>query len=248
MGSAPVYRDPGKLPGMDWSRRATDLTELMDEPGCGPGEIRKALVFLRRLNRLGGSHRIFAREVRRLNNGPADRVLDIATGGADVPEGLLRSGSTKVAIGVDRGLEVLTQARDLSPRVPLIRADAFHLPFADQSFDTVVCHLFFHHLDEEHCVALLREMARVGESVVVMDLLRSRWLYYLVTFLGWFSGNRLTRHDGPVSVRRAYSAEEINQLCDRAGLKAEIKQRPLWRWTARITLSPSAPAAPPATR
>jgi ubiquinone/menaquinone biosynthesis C-methylase UbiE len=216
---------------MDFSRRAENLTELMDEPGCEPGEVRKALLFLERLNRIGGSHRILAREVRRLNGGPG-RVLDIGTGGGDVPAVLLRSGSASLAVGLDTNPAILDQARNLSPRVPLVRADAFQLPFPDQSFDTVVCHLFFHHLDEDQCVALLMEMVRVGKSVVVMDLARSRWLYVLVTVLGWFSGNRLSRHDGPVSVRRAYTTKEIQRICTRAGVNAKIKQHPFWRWTA----------------
>jgi ubiquinone/menaquinone biosynthesis C-methylase UbiE len=117
-----------------------------------------------------------------------------------------------MAVGIDRSASALEAARELSPGVLLVRGDALRLPFADGSFDTAVAHLFFHHLGEDECATLLREMARVARRVVVADLERSRVLYVVVGFLTWWSGNRLSRQDGLVSVRRSFTPSEALRL------------------------------------
>ena len=77
-----------------------------------------------------------------------------------------------------------------------------------------------HHLDPDDALALLGEMSRVARlGVVVNDLERGR--------LGWvgawcighlLTGNRYTRHDAPLSVRRAYRVSEMRELVRGAGL------------------------------
>ena len=67
----------------------------------------------------------------------------------------------------------------------------------------------------------LRRCAAVG--VVVNDIVRN-WIGYFGAILAVRFGSRnwLTRHDGPLSVRRAFTADEMRQLCREAGL------RPVW--------------------
>lgn len=83
---------------------------------------------------------------------PRGRVLDLACGDGHLAR-LLDRGST--AIGVD-----------ISPEPgPHVRARAQALPFADASFDTVVCHLAFMLFDEvESVVAELARVLRPGGS------------------------------------------------------------------------------------
>jgi SAM-dependent methyltransferase len=45
--------------------------------------------------------------------------------------------------------------------------DGLHIPFADQSFDTVLCSFVLHHSDDP--AALLKEMARVGRRLVILE-------------------------------------------------------------------------------
>ena len=63
----------------------------------------------------------------------------------------------------------------------------------------------------DEAVRLLREMARVARlGVVVNDLDRSRLGWVGAWLLGHLlTGNRYTRHDAPLSVRRAYRADEM---------------------------------------
>ena len=217
---------------MSWNHRRRDLEELMDGPGCSDEEIRGALVFLRRVNGWSFARRLLDREMMGVCEAPAGRILDVATGGADLPAHLKRHGSVRLAVGLDKSGVILSHAQELSPGVTLVRADCFRMPFPDKAFDAVVCHLFFHHVDEREFVALLREMDRVAKSLVVLDLARSRWLYALVKVLVGLFGNRLTRYDGPVSVQRSYTAPEVRDLARRAGVAVTVKKLPLWRWSA----------------
>ena len=81
-------------------------------------------------------------------------------------------------------------------------------------------------------MTLLRELKRVARrAVVVTDLRRSRlaWvLIWLLTRVIWRS--RIVRHDGPVSVGRAYTPREIAALARQAGLDgATVLRQPLFR-------------------
>ena len=67
---------------------------------------------------------------------------------------------------------------------------------------------------------MLGEMRRVARrGVIVNDLVRS-WFAYLATLLATrvASKNPYLRHDGPLSVRRAYTRGEMSALAVRAGL------------------------------
>jgi hypothetical protein len=81
--------------------------------------------------------------------------------------------------------------------------------------------MVMHHFDPPDAVAFLREARRVARrGVVVNDLVRGRlnwagaWLLARVA-----TRNRLTRNDGPLSVRRAYTRAEAQALLASAGLQ-----------------------------
>jgi hypothetical protein len=77
----------------------------------------------------------------------------------------------------------------------------------------------------------MRATARLG--VVINDLLRSRLtlaMVWLATRL--FTRHRFARHDGPLSVRRAYSPDELRALATRAGLaRLDVRRHP---WLGRL--------------
>jgi alkylated DNA nucleotide flippase Atl1 len=80
--------------------------------------------------------------------------------------------------------------------------------------------LFTHHLSSADVVRFLKWMeqyARVGWFI--NDLERSeraaRWFRVLPVILRW---HRFVRHDGPVSLRRAFRAEDWQRLLAQAGI------------------------------
>ncbi|HEY3174893.1 MAG TPA: methyltransferase domain-containing protein [Candidatus Polarisedimenticolia bacterium] len=228
------------MTNMAASGRAAEI-EIMDAGGYDDAEIRANLADLRFYNDWFGGTRLAIRAVARLLAGaggaPADRLslLDVATGSGDIPAGvarwLARRGVTTLALGVDANPEVLEEARRFcggrSAPVSLLRADACRLPHPDRSVDIVLCSNFMHHLDASEVVAALREMGRVARvGVAAIDLMRTRaaWLnVWLLTRLTTL--NRLTRHDGPLSVHRAFVPEELRALAGQAGLlEAEVRR------------------------
>jgi hypothetical protein len=128
------------------------------------------------------------------------------------------------------------QVGHLDP-IRLVRGDAFCLPFADASFDYVLCSLAFHHFGFEGCVNALREMERVAKyGWLVNDLRRARSAWYLIRIISTLARmNRLTRHDGPASVMRAYSVPEYRAMGESLGLQAgndfQLKRRLFYRVT-----------------
>lgn len=181
-----------------------DAAELVD-----PGELCENLRDMGRLAHVLG---IFDLALRLACEGlPALRLgLDIGCGDG----ALMRYAASSLQwIGVDISRCVLRYAGG-----QVVQASGLHLPFADRSVDVVTCIHVLHHLSDENVEQLFAEMARVARlRWVCLDLQRSKlarlgaWILVRLT-----SRNRLTRHDGPLSVCRAYTLEEVRALAKNA--------------------------------
>ncbi|HZO93033.1 MAG TPA: methyltransferase domain-containing protein [Candidatus Baltobacteraceae bacterium] len=211
--------------------------ELMDEPVDDVAELAANLRDVAFANaRFGGATPVL-RAIRRIG---ARTVLDVGSGLADVPRALLRDAAARgVALRVtclDRSEQMLRLARAAAPHdsaLQFVHADGERLPFEAGTFDAVTCTLALHHFDPSAARLLLRELRRVARiAPVVCDLRRSA-LGYAATWL-WSrtSRNRLTRHDAPLSVRRAYTPTEALQLAREAGwLSPRVRREPFFRMT-----------------
>lgn len=206
--------------------------ELMDAPEVDRAELARSLRDLRGVNRWLGGTRVVLRHLR----GMIDRlgteqctVLDVATGSGDIP--------LKVARWARReGLRVRITATDLHPQtlalarahtasepyVTVESADALALPYRDHSFDFVLCSTALHHFEGDEPVRVLRELDRVARwGVVVNDLARSRAALLGARILAatvWRT-HPVTRHDGPLSVRRSFTPDELLELAREAGIR-----------------------------
>jgi 2-polyprenyl-3-methyl-5-hydroxy-6-metoxy-1,4-benzoquinol methylase len=211
--------------------RLTDAVELLDGPLDDPVALAGNLRDLRRVNRWLGGASLSTAAIEAL---AAHRVqltlLDVGTGGGDIPLALLdwahRRDRRLSVVGIDSRPEIIAEAvrahlaHETDDRLELQIGDGRSLPYPDRSFDVAHSSLLLHHLDPAGAVELLREMGRVARlGVVVNDLHRGRlaWLgAWLMSHL--LTGNRYTRHDAPLSVRRAYRVPEVTDLLRRAGL------------------------------
>ena len=100
--------------------------------------------------------------VSRVEAGPGDEVLDVATGTGAVARELLRQKGCAV-VGVDQSPEMLAVAREQLPAtVKLVEASAEHLPFEDASFDALTVTYLLRYVDDP--AATLAELARVVRS------------------------------------------------------------------------------------
>ena len=124
--------------------------------------------------------------VSRVEAGPGDEVLDVATGTGAVARELLRQKGCAV-VGVDQSPEMLAVAREHLPAtVKLVEASAEHLPFEEASFDALTVTYLLRYVDDPG--ATLAELARVvraGGTVASLEfavpagLWRPLWRAYV---------------------------------------------------------------------
>jgi ubiquinone/menaquinone biosynthesis C-methylase UbiE len=205
--------------------------ELMDEPAQDRTELSKSLEDLRRVNRwLGGTRVVLHHlgDLVRRHPRAGYRLLDVATGSGDIPLEIARwARGEDVSVRItatDHHATTLEMARAhtaAEPAVAVETADALKLPYADDAFDVALISTALHHFDDERdCVRVLREMHRVSRiGIVVNDLARSRTALLGARLLAatvWRT-HPVTRHDGPLSVRRSFTPDELRALAARAG-------------------------------
>ena len=214
--------------------------ELLDSDDWPDAEIACALCAIRRANRLYGGNRMHKRLFRRVSSpfqGKTLQVLEVASAYGDVLQDaalMLRKKNISLEISLlDRSTEHLPKAchwhKDLrSPT--LLTGDALAIPMADNSVDVVSCCLFLHHLSMDQARAFLREALRVSRvAVLINDVERTRVNYLLSQLNRLIDPSRLSRHDGPTSVRQAYTLAEMQELLRETHCRFELVRGYLYR-------------------
>lgn len=217
--------------------------ELLDTEAIPPRDLAGNLGDLCRLNRYLGSHWLICTTLRhvwrRLGSPERLRVLDVGTGAGDIPSALYRwsqrQGIRLALVAIDNHAGVIHSTRGAvsSKTFDLIQADGLSLPFRPQTFDVAICSTMLHHLEWPQATALLQAMATVARHGIIVNDLRRSWLHYggARVLLTMMSRNRLTRHDGPLSVLRAYRVGEVRQMASMAGLRgARVSPVLGYRW------------------
>jgi SAM-dependent methyltransferase len=200
--------------------------ELMDRPDATPAELEAALRSLRGLNRWFGSYRLVMQFVRRwIRRGDRLRIVDLATGSADIPRLVVDHARAVGAVveidAIDFQPTTVANARQLSAAYPEItchRDDVLEFGSAG-AYDVVLCSLALHHFSESDAVHLLRRCRELSRRYVLVSDLRRGWLatvgVYLLTLL--IFRDPMTRSDARASAQRAFTLEELRDLATRAG-------------------------------
>jgi ubiquinone/menaquinone biosynthesis C-methylase UbiE len=223
--------------------------ELIDTGDYTPAEYAECLCELGRINRFAGDYwalkkSLFA-DIKR------DRVrefsmLDLGAGSGE----LLRMSAdfatknnyhakfTGLELNPGAASAILAESTG-HEQISAVRGDALQTPFADGSFDYVMCSLFTHHLSDENIIELLIEMRRVARrGIYVIDLHRHPMAYFLYTTVGKvFLHGRLVRQDGALSILRSFVKDDLLRLARQAHLKNISVVR---RFPFRLVLKASA--------
>ena len=222
--------------------------ELMDDPALAPADHRAALQGLQRANRLSRSASIVWPALRQLAaDSTADqplKILDIASGGGDVTWEIARRAKRKnlpiQVAGCDKSpfaVEYATKVKAVSEELPVrfFQLDVLQddLP---EGYDVLMCSLFLHHLSQEDAKRLLSRMADAARRLVLINDLRRTRLGYALAYVGsrLLSRSPIVHYDGPLSVRAAFTSEEIGKLALEAGLKGATITH---HWPERYLLS-----------
>jgi len=203
-----------------------DTLELMDRPQPVSDELERDLHNIRQLNRWFGSYRLISFFLKAwIKPDACLRVVDLATGSGDIPR-LIADYAR--AIGGDVQIDALDQqpatlevAKKFSvnyPSIAFIEANLLEWEPLER-YDIVLCTMALHHFSEQDAVRVLRRCRELSRKfVLVSDLRRSLLGTVGVRLLtATVFREPMTQHDARLSMARAFSFSELEQLAKQAG-------------------------------
>ncbi len=228
----------------NFSRRS-EREEWMDDPVVEARQLVKTLDDLARINALLGGYSATIDGIEELidQERNALSVLDVGTGGGDVPRHMDwwadRRGLDIYVLGVDISTVAVRYARQRSKayhHLEFRRRDLFELSSRER-FDIVHASLMLHHLSDQEAIEALQKMYEISTLGVVINDLHRHPLGYLGSqvVLRLLTRNSMVHHDGPLSVLRGFRRRELQRLVEAAGLPTpQIQWRPFFRWQCVI--------------
>jgi len=212
------------------------VPELMDDPAGDERKLVRTLRQFRWINRVVARYRsILRRDVLDDMAREPDRIyrlVDVGAGGGEIAAWLLRAAAR-------RGLRLQVTAIDADPRMvrfalgryghtpglEVRECNAFDLEKLGET-DYLFANHLLHHLTDEQIVALLRLAGRVTRRAAVFsDLERSCGSYWGFSVAALLLLHRsFARHDGRLSIRKGFRAEELHALLNRAGQSGAVER------------------------
>jgi SAM-dependent methyltransferase len=200
--------------------------EMMDRPQPVSAELERDLRNIRRLNRWFGSYSLISLFLRRwINPGARLRIIDLATGSGDIPR-LIADYAR--GVGAEVHIDALDQQFATVEVAKRLSADYPNITFAEGNIldwetsepcDLLLCTMALHHFSEEDAICVLRRCRDLSRRfVLVSDLRRGRFGTVGVQLLtATIFREPMTKHDARLSMARAFSFAEMNDLARRAG-------------------------------
>lgn len=201
--------------------------ELMDIEPVSDADLARCLRDLARVNTVSLGYRP---TLRWLDQAAAGRdrisVLDIGCGQGDMLRKISawgrQRGIATDLLGIDLNPATIRAAQAATPDSHGIRFEVcnlFDIP-KDRHPDIIISALFAHHLSDAELVRFVRWMEQTAQlGWFINDLHRHPVSAYgLALIFALWPVHRFVRHDGPVSVRRAFHRTDLAQVSRAAGL------------------------------
>lgn len=226
----------------DFTRRATE-DEWMDDLKVSGPDLDQALRELDTINALLGGNGVTLDGVDELleNKPEASNIhlADLGCGSGDmlrrIKKRLDRKKQKVTLTGIDANASAISFAAAHTPRSSGILFEAVNIfspEFQRRRFDIVTASLFFHHFTSQQLIGFFTKLKdQVSIGFVINDIHRHWFSYYSIKSLTTlFSRSAMVRNDGPLSVLRAFTREELTDILRRAGI---VEFRIRWRWAFR---------------
>ncbi len=223
-------------------------SEILDGPGISTLDLAGNFRDIKFINRWFGGVSLVEKNLRPLlpfSSGQEISILDLASGIADVPLALSKRWKNHFPLAItaiDLNPSIVELGRREARSYPLVHFEAFQgdifkfdFNLTEASFDFVICSLAFHHFSRDQAKAALALMAKLARRGFVVNDLERSWFGFLgAHLLGLtLTRHRLTRHDAPLSVMRAFTRQEMEALVAEvsfpAGFQVSVKKGPFSR-------------------
>ena len=204
--------------------------EWMDRADNAKQDLEGALRDIRKVNRFLRGSKILVDALRpcleKQQPGQTLTILDVGTGGADLPIDLANEARRMgkrvqiTAVEKDEVTAAFARAQTASyPEIDVQLADATKLGFAPESFDVVIASLFLHHFGEAEAAQLLKEFRTIARrAVLINDLRRHLIPWAFIGLAAHVTGRHpMFCHDAPLSVLRGFTTTELRNAAKEAG-------------------------------
>lgn len=219
-----------------------EVEEIMDNYTGTPFELQRIFKDINSVNHILGGNKITLDAVFRLieeNPKESYTILDMGCGDGNMLRAVANQARNRKIemklIGVDLNEDALTIASTASVNFPEIsyqKKDILTADFSDFKSDIVITTLTMHHFFNDDILRFVRQFTKlVSLGVVINDLQRSAWAYYL--FQGFrliFIKTKIARIDGLISISRGFKREDLEIM---ARELPEVTHEIKWKWAFR---------------
>ncbi len=231
-----------KYKNMNFKERSYEA-EIMDDLEMEGAELASTLNQIAMVNQwLGGTTVVLSglkKMWKGLPKGQPIKIIDLGCGGGEILRKIADWGRKNnrpiELIGIDANAFIVDYAQQASlnyPEIQFQQLDVFSSAFTQMDYDIALCSLFLHHFRDEEILLLLKTMKKCAKiGVLINDLQRSRLAHLLFDGVTRVLGaSKMVRHDGKLSIRRAFRRSELSALAQRAGFEHFQIQ---WKWAFR---------------
>ncbi len=225
------------------SKYRSQQQEIMDDAELSGDSLATLLNDLKKVNTLLGGFSITLDGVETLVlNSPKTTSLTLLDLGCGDGESLRKCAQfmrkqqrTMKFIGVDMNEHILEIAKEKSndyPEISYLKLNILEKNQQLPNFDIATCNLFLHHFPEHQIIELLNKLIKQGKrGVVINDLRRSKLAFQLFKIFGLlFMKSKIAKHDGLVSIARAFKRKELKKMAEKLNGEHIIKGRWAFRY------------------
>ncbi len=170
-----------------------------------------------------------------------ESILDVGCGGGDFTILMAQHYPEAKVVGIEINPLAIDYAKRLlaaqtHPPANVIfqwRKQA-ELPDPPKSYDVVMATLVCHHMQDATLIDFLKKACAIAKRKVILNDLHRHpfalWSFQALATL--FFRNRLVQHDGPLSVRRAFTREDWKHYLSAADISPD-RYTICWQWAFR---------------